>query len=54
MRHNLAVERVMNDDGTMNEVCGKYAGMTAMECRKGHCGGFEGARPAGQDRALYP
>ena len=34
MRHNLAVERVMNDDGTMNEVCGKYAGMTAMECRK--------------------
>ncbi len=34
MRHNLAVERVMNDDGTMNENCGKYAGMSAMECRK--------------------
>ena len=34
MRHNLAVERVMNDDGTMNELCGKYAGMTAMDCRK--------------------
>ena len=33
-RHNLAVERVMNDDGTMNELCGKYAGMPAMECRK--------------------
>ncbi|MGI5884098.1 MAG: valine--tRNA ligase [Candidatus Spyradocola sp.] len=33
-RHNLAVERVMNDDGTMNELCGKYAGMPALECRK--------------------
>ena len=33
-RHNLKVERVMHDDGTMDEVCGKYAGMTAMECRK--------------------
>ena len=33
-RHNLAVERVMNDDGTMNELCGKYAGLPAMECRK--------------------
>ena len=34
MRHNLAVERVMNDDGTMNDLCGKYAGMKALDCRK--------------------
>ena len=34
MRHNLPVERVMNDDGTMNELCGKYAGMSAADCRK--------------------
>ena len=24
----------MNDDGTLNELCGKYAGLPAMECRK--------------------
>ncbi len=34
MRHNLEVLRVMNDDGTMNEHAGKYAGMDRMECRK--------------------
>ncbi len=33
-RHNLAVIRVMNDDGTMNENAGKYQGMGALECRK--------------------
>ncbi len=34
LRHNLPVIRVMNDDGTMNENAGKYAGMDRYECRK--------------------
>ncbi len=34
MRHDLAIECVMNDDGTMTAACGKYAGMQALECRK--------------------
>ena len=34
VRHNLPVVRVMNDDGTMNELAGKYAGMDRYECRK--------------------
>jgi valyl-tRNA synthetase len=33
LRHNLPIDRVMNDDGTMNEKCGKYEGMTALEAR---------------------
>ncbi len=32
-RHNLEIIRVMNDDGTMNELAGKYAGMTREDCR---------------------
>ena len=34
LRHGLEVIRVMNDDGTMNELAGKYAGMDRFECRK--------------------
>ncbi|MBO4573222.1 MAG: valine--tRNA ligase [Clostridia bacterium] len=34
LRHNLEVIRVMNDDGTMNELAGKFAGMDRFECRK--------------------
>ena len=33
-RHNLEVIRVMNDDGTMNELAGSYAGLDRMEARK--------------------
>ncbi|NLX83332.1 MAG: valine--tRNA ligase [Clostridiales bacterium] len=34
-RHNLAILRVMNDDGTMNEAAGAdYQGLSAMDCRK--------------------
>lgn len=33
-RHGLEVIRVMNDDGTMNELAGKYAGLTREEARK--------------------
>ena len=34
LRHDLEVIRVMNDDGTMNELAGKYCGMDRYECRK--------------------
>ncbi len=34
LRHNLEVIRVMNDDGTMNNLAGKYAGLDRFECRK--------------------
>ena len=33
-RHNLKRINVMNDDGTMNEEAGKYAGMDRFECRE--------------------
>lgn len=33
-RHDLPVMRVLNDDGTMNELAGKYAGMTREACRR--------------------
>ncbi|MDE6613356.1 MAG: valine--tRNA ligase, partial [Clostridia bacterium] len=34
LRHNLPVVRVMNDDGTMNSLAGKYEGTDRYECRK--------------------
>ncbi len=34
LRHNLPVVRVMNDDGSMNELAGKYAGLDRYEARK--------------------
>ena len=34
LRHNLPVVCVMNEDGTMNELAGKYNGMDRYECRK--------------------
>ncbi|HNR94413.1 MAG TPA: valine--tRNA ligase [Kiritimatiellia bacterium] len=33
-RHGLPEINVMNDDGTMNEAAGPYAGMDRFECRK--------------------
>lgn len=33
-RHNLAMPLCMNDDGTMNEMAGKYQGMDRFECRE--------------------
>ncbi len=33
-RHNLEVITVTTDDGFMNELAGKYEGMSIMECRK--------------------
>ncbi len=34
LRHNLPVVRVMNDDGTMNGLAGKFCGLDRYECRK--------------------
>ena len=34
LRHNLERVVVMNDDATMNELTGKYQGMTREECRE--------------------
>lgn len=34
LRHNLPSVKVMNEDGTMNELAGKYCGMDRYECRK--------------------
>lgn len=33
-RHNLKFVKILNDDATMNENCGIYAGMDRYECRK--------------------
>ncbi len=33
-RHNLPQVNVMNDDGTMNELAGEFAGMDRFEARK--------------------
>jgi len=33
-RHNLEMPLCMNEDGTMNELAGKYAGLDRFECRK--------------------
>ena len=33
-RHSLPIIKVMNDDATMTETCGKYAGMDRYEARK--------------------
>lgn len=34
LRHNLPIVKVMNDDGTMNELAGKFVGLDRYECRK--------------------
>ncbi len=34
VRHNLPIVNVMHDDATINELGGKYAGMTREDCRK--------------------
>lgn len=33
-RHDLEIVSCMNDDATMNELAGRYAGMSRYECRK--------------------
>ena len=33
LRHNLEMPICMNEDGTMNEICGEYNGLDRYECR---------------------
>mgnify|MGYP002610735790 CR=1 FL=1 len=59
LRHNLEVITVTTDDGHMNELAGKYAGMTIEECRKAivdeGCGrSCEGRAAQAQCRHLLP
>lgn len=42
-KYNLAMPICMNPDGTMNELCHKYAGMDRFECRKALVADFEAA-----------
>jgi len=34
MRHKVPAKKIINEEGKMMENCGKYAGMTTLECRK--------------------
>ena len=34
LRHNLAMPICMNEDGTMNELCGEFNGLDRFECRE--------------------
>ncbi len=43
LRHNLESISCMNEDGTMNEVAGKYQGMDRYECRKAYVNDLEEA-----------
>ena len=40
-KYHLAMPKCMNDDGTMNELCGQYQGMDRFECREALVKDFE-------------
>lgn len=42
-KYHLAMPICMNDNGTMNELCGKYTGMDRFECRDALVKDFEAA-----------
>ena len=42
-KYNLKMPICMNDDGTMNDMCGKYAGMDRFVCREALVKDFEDA-----------
>ena len=42
-RHNLPEINILNDDATMNQLCGKYAGMDRYEARKAMVADLEAA-----------
>lgn len=42
-KYDLDMPICMNDDGTMNDMCGKYAGMDRFECREELLKDFEAA-----------
>ena len=48
-RHNLPEINIMNDDATINEKGGKYAGMDRYEARKSHRQRFGRTGISGED-----
>ncbi|WP_050635740.1 valine--tRNA ligase [Candidatus Stoquefichus sp. SB1] len=42
-KYHLAMPICMNDDGTMNDLCGKYVGMDRFECREALVADFQTA-----------
>ena len=52
-RHNLERILVMNEDGTMNELAGKYSGMDRFECRKQIVADLQEAGVFSGNRATY-
>ena len=42
-KYHLAMPICMNDDGTMNDLCGRYVGMDRFECREALVQDFEAA-----------
>ena len=53
-RHGLEEINILNDDATINENGGKYAGMDRYEARKAMVEEPEGAGPSGADRGARP
>ena len=53
-RHNLPEINIMNDDATMNERCGKYAGMDRYEARAAMVADLEEKGPAGEGGSPTP
>ncbi len=51
LRHGLEMPLCMNDDGTMNEMAGKYQGQDRFECRKNY---IEDLKKAGYFVKLEP
>jgi valyl-tRNA synthetase len=55
LRHNLEIIRVIDDNGTINDLGGKYAGHGPLRVPQGHRQGPGGAGlPHRQDRGLFP
>ena len=54
LRHDLEVINVMNEDATINEKGGKYAGLDRYEARKQIVADLEEQGYIHQDRGLYP
>ena len=53
-RHNLEEINILNDDATMNELCGKYAGMDRYEARKAMVKRSGGTGAVGESGSPYP
>ncbi|MFQ9396564.1 MAG: hypothetical protein ACLR2E_24245 [Lachnospiraceae bacterium] len=51
-RHNLEEINILNDDGTINETGGKYAGMDRYDARESH--GRRSERPGSSGKSCSP